>query len=61
MQETAKWRNIPVRLLNLRKKIRLFDFTEMDMQITKFKSLRDSYRESNREYYGEHLASLLDD
>jgi hypothetical protein len=41
-------------------KMRLFDFTEMDTQIAKLKSRRDSYRESNREYYGEHLASLLD-
>ena len=41
--------------------MKLLDFTEIDTQIAKFKSLRDSYRESNREYYGEHLASLLDD
>jgi hypothetical protein len=50
-----------LKLLHIPIKMRLFDFTEMDTQIAKLKSLRDSYRESNREYYGEHLARLLDD
>ena len=39
----------------------LMDFSELDTQIAKIKALRDSYREANRAFYGEHLAALLDD
>ena len=38
----------------------LFDFSELDRQIAKIKDLRDSYRAANRAYYGDYLASLLD-
>ena len=38
----------------------LFDFSELDRQIAKIKDLRDSYRAANRVYYGDYLASLLD-
>lgn len=41
--------------------IRILDFSELDEQIVKFRSLRDSYREANIAVYGEHLAALLDD
>jgi hypothetical protein len=50
-----------LRLPHISIKMNILDFTEMDTQIAKLKALRDSYRQSNREYYGEHLASLLDD
>lgn len=41
--------------------VRLLDFSELDRQIDKLKDLRDSYRAANVAYYGEYLASLLDD
>ncbi len=41
--------------------IRILDFAPLDAQISKFRELRDSYREANRAYYGEFLAALLDD
>jgi hypothetical protein len=31
----------------------------LEIEIQKFRELRDSYREANKEYYGEHLAALL--
>ena len=40
--------------------ITLVDFSEMDKQIDKLKVLRDSYLASNRAFYGEQLAKLLD-
>ncbi|HTG82603.1 MAG TPA: hypothetical protein VL949_11710 [Geobacteraceae bacterium] len=41
--------------------LRLLDFSELDEQIAKIRELRDSYRASNRAFYGEQLAALLDD
>ena len=40
--------------------VTLVDFSEMDKQIDKLKELRDSYLASNRAFYGEQLAKLLD-
>jgi hypothetical protein len=33
----------------------------LDASINKFRELRDSYRDANREYYGEYLFSILDE
>jgi hypothetical protein len=33
----------------------------LDVSINKFRELRDSYRDANREYYGEYLFSILDE
>lgn len=33
---------------------------ELDRQMQKFRDLRDSYHEANREYYGEYFAALMD-
>ena len=33
----------------------------LDESISKFRELRDSYRDANREYYGEYLFSILDE
>jgi hypothetical protein len=33
----------------------------LDVSINKFRDLRDSYRDANREYYGEYLFSILDE
>jgi hypothetical protein len=41
--------------------ITILDFSALDVQISKFRDLRDSYREANRAHYGEFLAALLDD
>ena len=32
----------------------------LDSSMDKFRMLRDEYRESNREYFGEHLFTILD-
>ena len=32
----------------------------LDSSMDKFRKLRDEYRESNREYFGEHLFTILD-
>ncbi|NVN99675.1 MAG: hypothetical protein HXX17_10145 [Geobacteraceae bacterium] len=32
----------------------------LDASIVKFRELRDSYRQTNREYYGEYLFSILE-
>ncbi len=40
---------------------KLMDFSELDEQIAKLIELRDSYRATNRDFYGDHLAALLDD
>ncbi len=48
-------------------KIKLFGFKDitglasLEIEIQKFRELRDSYREANKAYYGEHLAALLND
>ncbi len=33
----------------------------LDASISKFRELRDSYRDANREFYGEYLFSILDE
>jgi len=33
----------------------------LDSSISKFRDLRDAYRDANREYYGEYLFSILDE
>lgn len=33
----------------------------LDASIVKFRGLRDSYRQANREYYGEYLFSILEE
>jgi hypothetical protein len=33
----------------------------LDASISKFRELRDSYRDANREYYGDYLFSILDE
>jgi hypothetical protein len=42
-------------------RLNILNFSELDNQITKFRNLRDSYREANIAYYGEYLAALLND
>jgi hypothetical protein len=37
----------------------LFDYSDMDAQIAKFRKLAEEYKESNRAYYGEYLSSIL--
>jgi len=32
----------------------------LDESISKFRKLRDSYRDANRKYYGEYVFSILD-
>lgn len=36
-----------------------FDYSELDLQIEKFRHLADEYKKSNTSYYGEYLASIL--
>ncbi|BCS55940.1 hypothetical protein [Geobacter sp. SVR] len=38
---------------------RLFDYSDIDAQIEKFRQLANEYKESNRAYYGEYLSSIL--
>jgi len=33
----------------------------LDSSISKFRDLRDEYRNANREYFGEYLFSLLEE
>lgn len=49
-------------MLSLAKRLfsRISGIDHLDRQIEKFRGLRDSYYEANRQYYGEFLASLLD-
>jgi hypothetical protein len=38
---------------------RIFDYSELDGQIEKFRQLAEEYKKSNTSYYGEYLASIL--
>ena len=38
---------------------RIFDYSELDVQIEKFRHLADEYKKSNTSYYGEYLANIL--
>jgi len=38
---------------------RIFDYSEIDLQIEKFQQLAEDYKKSNTSYYGEYLASIL--
>lgn len=42
-------------------KFRLLNFSELDKQLEKIRELRDSYREANIAYFGEHLSKMLDE
>ena len=46
---------------NLGRIWRIFDYSEIDQQIEKFRQLADEYKKSNTSYYGEYLASILFD
>ena len=37
----------------------VFDYSELDAQILKFRQLAQAYKQSNRAYYGEYLSSIL--
>jgi hypothetical protein len=39
--------------------LRIFDYSELDQQIDKFRQLAEEYKKSNTSYYGEYLASIL--
>ncbi len=41
--------------------VKILDFSDLDRQIEKMRELRDSYRNANVLYYGQYLASLLND
>ncbi len=38
---------------------RIFDYSELDTQIAKFRKIAREYKQSNRAYYGEYLSSIL--
>lgn len=38
---------------------RVFDYSELDLQIEKFRELAVEYKKSNTSYYGEYLANIL--
>jgi hypothetical protein len=38
---------------------RLFDYSELDIQIEKFRQLAKEFKKSNRAYYGEELSKVL--
>jgi hypothetical protein len=38
---------------------RLFDYSALDEQIEKFRSLADAYKKDNMAYYGEYLSGIL--
>lgn len=40
---------------------RLFDYSQLDEQIEKFRQLAEVYKKENRAYYGEYLSSILFD
>jgi hypothetical protein len=37
----------------------IFDYSEMDRQIEKFRQLAEEYKKNNTSYYGEYLAGIL--
>lgn len=43
----------------LRWKVTIGGLSELDRQIDKLRSLRDSYREANVAYYGKEIADML--
>lgn len=38
---------------------RIFDYSELDEQIEKFRQLADAYKKENSAYYGEYLSRIL--
>jgi len=44
---------------NSRRIWRIFDYSELDQQIEKFRQLASEYKKSNTSYYGEYLSSFL--
>jgi hypothetical protein len=38
---------------------KIFNYSELDQQIEKFRQLAEEYKKSNTSYYGEYLASIL--
>lgn len=38
---------------------RIFDYSELDAQIDKFRKLAQAYKQDNTAYYGEYLSSIL--
>ncbi|GFE62674.1 hypothetical protein [Geobacter sp. AOG2] len=44
---------------NPRRVWRIFDYSELDQQIEKFRQLAFEYKKSNKSYYGEYLSSFL--
>jgi len=38
---------------------RIFDYSEVDRQIDKFRQLAEEYKKDNTNYYGEYLAAIL--
>lgn len=38
---------------------RIFDYSELDAQIEKFRELALAYKRDNTAYYGEYLSSIL--
>jgi hypothetical protein len=46
-------------MLRLERIWRLFDYSEIDEQIGKFRTLAEAYKKDNTAYYGEYLASIL--
>lgn len=40
---------------------RLSGIDAIDRSIDKFRDLRDTYREANRQYYGEYLMAILEE
>jgi hypothetical protein len=40
---------------------RLFDYSDIDAQIEKFRRLANEYKQSNRAYYGEYFSRMLFD
>ncbi|MDR3578983.1 MAG: hypothetical protein P4L44_03355 [Oryzomonas sp.] len=39
--------------------LRIFDYSEIDQQIEKFRKLSEEYKKNNTSYYGEYLANIL--
>jgi len=44
---------------NSGRRLRIFDYSELDQQIEKFRQLAAEYKKSNTTYYGEYLSSFL--
>lgn len=38
---------------------RIFDYSELDAQIDKFRKLAQAYKQDNAAYYGEYLSRVL--